>query len=81
MIQHICVGVHSEIIYLEGSRPEINRKLLEQHPSFEIRKVRGASDYREMSVYPILHEPVRIRKADDYYAELEEKAAEVDAAK
>lgn len=71
MTPHVCYGINSGIVYLEGSRPYISQELIKQHPSYVNRKIKGSSKYRDVIVEPLYHEPLKIRKAEDHYAELD----------
>lgn len=71
MTPHVCYGITSGIVYLEGSKSHISKELIKEHPSYINRKIKGSTKYRDVIVEPLYHEPLKIRKADDYYAELD----------
>lgn len=73
MTPHECVGVYSKVAYLEGSRPYISKELIKRYPSYLKRKLKGSSKYRDIIIGPIYHEPLKIWKVEDYYAEMDAK--------
>lgn len=68
---YVCFGVNSKMIYVEGSRAYINQALLLEFPSSEKKKIKGTTKKREIVATRLYIEPLKIRKADAYYAELD----------
>lgn len=58
---YILVGLHSEIIYEEGTEPEIHRHLNKKYPNYDGRKKDSLSGQSR-----VLHEPMKIRRADRF---------------
>lgn len=62
---YILVGLHSEIVYKEGTEPEIHQYLNKKYPNYDGKKKESLSGQSR-----VLHEPMKIRKVDSFFERL-----------
>lgn len=61
MKRYELIGIQSEMIHAEGSKPELSRYLLEKYPTpFDRRKESNDQKVKQN----LIHEPMKIQRVD-----------------